>query len=417
MVEIREESSETHDGAGSSGTGSSSRPANPPTGTVSFVGYLKQRPTDAVLWALRVATIGFAMLYMFPIGGPQSQASAYSKTLMAGAATNALRMHQRLGGFQLSREFFATMFLEDSCHYLFYCIVFLGCSPVTMALMPVLLFSVLHSSSFTIQLLDAIGQSQLFLRRWLTTLTESYTQNLLSVIACTEIFLMPLVIGMIFMGKASMFLPFIYYRFLTLRYMSRRNPNTRIAFHQMRVALEQSVNRPACPGILRTAAHKLIGLLERLCPSPLLTIVTLILLDPVYTTAYINLNYQSVITYIVAGLTLLYCVVSAVMYAIMHRRDSEAPLTNCSISEVILSGAGMIGWLLVCGISASVSQNTIIDTGERFGWMGACAGLNVALFFGICALFCLNLIVDKVLSTERRSNYGGPKYTPAQRVN
>lgn len=40
------------------------------------------------------------------------------------------------------------------------------------------------------------------------------------------------------------------------------------------------------------------------------------------------------------------------------------------MQEVILGGAGMMGWLLVCGIAASVSQNTIIDTGERFGWMG-----------------------------------------------
>jgi len=149
----------------------------------------------------------------------------------------------------------------------------------------------------------------------------------------------------------------------------------------------------------------------------LLTIVTLILLDPVYTTAYIQLNYHIVLIYIVSALTLLYCVVSAVMYAIMHRRDSDAPITNCAISEVIFAGAGMIGWMQVCGIAASVSQSTIIETGERFGWMGACAGLNVALFLGICAIFCLNLINDKVLSSERQLKYGvGPKYGQGARL-
>ncbi|MFH4978801.1 hypothetical protein AB6A40_005510 [Gnathostoma spinigerum] len=105
----------------------------------------------------------------------------------------------------------------------------------------------------------------------------------------------------------------------------------------------------------------------------LLTIVILILLDPSYTTTYISVNYEIVLIYIVSGFTLLYCVVSIVMYAVMIsrvRNESEpSSLTNCSLTEVIFCGAGIIGWMLICGICGTVSQRTIIDTGELFGWM------------------------------------------------
>jgi len=136
----------------------------------------------------------------------------------------------------------------------------------------------------------------------------------------------------------------------------------------------------------------------------LLTIVTLILLDPTYVTAYISVNYEIVFIYIIAALSLLYCLVSIVMYAIMNRRD-DAPMTNCALSEVVFSGAGMMGWLVVCGIGGTVSQRTIIETGEAFGWIGACAGIIVACFIAIAAVATLNVLNDKVFATDRGSKY------------
>lgn len=283
MVEIREDSSEQGEGSSSNRqraqagedtshqSESQSRTENSGGGgsaSANPIAYLKARPVDTLLWILRILTVVFGFLYAFPfIGGPQQQANFYSKALMAGAATNALRLHQRLGGLRLSREFFSQMFLEDSCHYLFYCIIFLGSYPVTMALMPVFLFAVLHASSFGIQFLNNCGMSGNMLHRLLVKLVEGYSQSLLTVIACAEIFIMPMVIVMIFMGRGSILIPFIYYRFLSLRYLSRRNPNTRMAFYQMRVALEQSVNRPQCPALLKNGVHRIISLIGRLCPT------------------------------------------------------------------------------------------------------------------------------------------------------
>merc|ERR1712088_572895 len=78
---------------------------------------------------------------------------------MASAATSALRLHQRLPRVQLTREFAAQLILEDSAHYLFFAVIFIYASgPITMALLPVLLFAVLHSASYSLTLLDALGQ-------------------------------------------------------------------------------------------------------------------------------------------------------------------------------------------------------------------------------------------------------------------
>lgn len=53
---------------------------------------------------------------------------------MNNAATSALRLHQRVPRVQLTRQFLETLLLEDSCHYLFYSLIFLYAAPVTCIL-------------------------------------------------------------------------------------------------------------------------------------------------------------------------------------------------------------------------------------------------------------------------------------------
>jgi len=258
MPDIREEPTEDETSGSSTASGGG--------GISRIIEHMKGRKVDALLWLLRAVTVIFGILYVFPIN--VNQVSCYQKVLMAGAATNALRLHQRLGGaFQLNLAFFQQLFVEDACHYLFYSVIFIGVHPVTMALMPVFFFALLHWTSFTIQLLNVGGYSNGFVWRLLTKFVDQYSQTLLQVIACCEIFLMPMVIFMIFTGRSNLLIPFVYYRFLTLRYLSRRNPSTRVAFQQMRYALEQAVNRPNCPAILRNVAYKLIAVVCRLGPQ------------------------------------------------------------------------------------------------------------------------------------------------------
>lgn len=59
-------------------------------------------------------------------------------------------MQQRVGTITLSREFFARLMLEDSCHYILYSVLFLTSTPVTMALLPIFIFSGLQAAAFAV---------------------------------------------------------------------------------------------------------------------------------------------------------------------------------------------------------------------------------------------------------------------------
>ncbi|KJH45101.1 hypothetical protein DICVIV_08858 [Dictyocaulus viviparus] len=273
MVEIREESSEPYNPSTSAGTSraqSNGRGQN----FVTISQYISENTMECCLLITRLMTLFFALCYLFPFLSPVAVDSAYYKTFAAAAATNALRMQQRVGLVSFSRDFLSRLLLEDSCHYLFYSILFLISAPVTMTLLPITFFAALHAASQVVKLLTAIGKGQSSFALRLASLTQQHTANCLGIIACGEIFLIPLLIAMVFVrkryifsGKASLFVPFIYYRFLTLRYTSRRNPNTRQAFTQMRYSLDEVAASTLCPQIVRQLIHSSVRLISRLAPA------------------------------------------------------------------------------------------------------------------------------------------------------
>lgn len=88
----------------------------------------------------------------------RSSQSAFYKVLLSNAATSALRLHQRLPRLQLTKEFLALLLVEDSCHYLFFSLIFLYVQPFILILFPVVLFAVLHSASYSLKVLDVSKQ-------------------------------------------------------------------------------------------------------------------------------------------------------------------------------------------------------------------------------------------------------------------
>jgi len=227
------------------------------------------------LWATRILTIFFTIAYFLPIfpawlaGG--HPVAAYHKALMSNAATSALRLHQRLPRVAFTREFLATLLLEDSAHYLLYSLLFLytGSDPVTVALLPIALFAILHSASYSLTLLDTIGSNNRnwWLGRFLISLVELQSRGILRMAAFSEIFLMPMTIILVFTGRVSILTPFMYYRFLGLRYSSRRNPYTRAVFYELRVSLEQAAAGPNFPQFARGLLYKAITMVSSMAPQ------------------------------------------------------------------------------------------------------------------------------------------------------
>lgn len=112
------------------------------------------------------------------------------------------------------------MFLsEDAAHYLIFCVLFLYAAPITLVLVPVFLFALLHFASYTLTLLDTLGQNSWWGARMLISLVELQSRNILRLAAFQEVFLLPFTVMMIFAGKTNLVTPFLYYRFLSLRYI------------------------------------------------------------------------------------------------------------------------------------------------------------------------------------------------------
>lgn len=120
----------------------------------SAISHYASNKTDALLMFTRFLTILFSLLYMIPMHG---SGAFYKKVLIANAATSALRLHQRLPRFQLTAEFLNQLIAEDSCHYLLFSIIFLGCHPITLVLLPISLFATLHVAFSALTLLDKTG--------------------------------------------------------------------------------------------------------------------------------------------------------------------------------------------------------------------------------------------------------------------
>lgn len=237
---------------------------SPPRGFEVVKQHIIDHKVDVGQWATRLFTIMFTFFYFIPIiGNPYT---AYYKALVANAATSALRLHQRLPDVTFTREFLSTILTEDSCHYLFYSLIFLYVSPVTFALLPVFLFSLIHFSSYSLTILDLWGHNSCWPARLMISLVEFQSRNILRLIAFFEIILMPYTVFLIFMGRAGLLTPFVYYHFLTQRYNSRRNPYTRNMFHELRLLVESIASKPGTPQFISQILNSLVAFTCRLAP-------------------------------------------------------------------------------------------------------------------------------------------------------
>ncbi|XP_060065288.1 transmembrane protein 33-like [Ylistrum balloti] len=241
-------------------------PPTPPPPPQSVMGFMLSNKVEAGLWLTRLFTVICTFFFFIPVigSGPHG---FYQRALISNAATSALRLHQRIPNVQLNMAFLKTIMMEDSGHYLFFSLIFLNSYPITMALMPVFLYALLHACNYTKAVLNIMGPTFLQFVRNLIQKLQSQQVSVLRFVACTEIFIMPTIVFMMLSGRCSLFLPIIYYRFLILRYSSRRNPYCRTLFSEMRMTVEYLTNKPQCPGIVRTLCNKSIALIYRLAPQ------------------------------------------------------------------------------------------------------------------------------------------------------
>ncbi|XP_063365936.1 Krueppel homolog 2 [Cydia amplana] len=238
----------------------------PPKGIPALKAHVIANKVDVALWAIRILTVLCTFGYVLPLFC--NPVSAFYKALLGNAAVSALRLHQRIPAREIrpSREFLARFFLEDSAHYLLYSLIFMNVAPNLLILTPIFLFALLHAASYSLTILDTLGQNSLWVARLLISLVEFQSRNILRAAALAEIVLFPLVVFMALFGYCGLMTPFVYYYFVTWRYASRRNPYTRNTFRELRVLLERQAARPGLPAPLKSAINSAVQLVCRLAP-------------------------------------------------------------------------------------------------------------------------------------------------------
>jgi hypothetical protein len=249
MAETTEQTSPDHNP--SEPTDAPQAPAGPSV-MVKLTGLLNQGKLDAVSWFIRIYLVFLSIQHILLGGALPSIDPCYKKALIANALVACIRLHQRIGGnFALNKEHFARVALEDSAHYLLFSLVFLmQPGKITMALVPITIMAAIHAVKYSYKVLDTIGTNT---GRGLLNSIALKQQSLFRIVALTEIFLLPVLIIMVFLGRAQIFSPFLYYRYVKLRYHSQRNKYCQQVFYELRMTGDMYKNKAGTPAILKKA--------------------------------------------------------------------------------------------------------------------------------------------------------------------
>jgi hypothetical protein len=228
------------------------QPEAGPSVMIKLTALINQGKLDAASWFIRIYLVILSVQHILLGGALPSIDPCYKKALIANALVACVRLHQRIGGsFALSKEHFSRVALEDSAHYLLFSLVFLmQPGKITMALVPITIMAAVHAVKYGYKVLDTIGTNT---GRGLLNAIALKQQSLFRVVALTEIFLLPVLIIMVFLGRAQIFSPFLYYRYVKLRYYSQRNVYCKQVFYELRMTGDMYKNNPRTPAILKKA--------------------------------------------------------------------------------------------------------------------------------------------------------------------
>ena len=248
-------------------TNTNTTPATSPM--VKLTTLVQSGKLNAAAWCVRLYLILLSVQHFFLGGAIPSFDACYKKALIANAVVACIRLHQRIGGnFSLSKEHLVRVTQEDSAHYLFYSIIFLlqlKSGKITLALLPITLMAVIHAVKYGYLVIEAIGTNK---GRGLLNNIAHKQQSLFRIVSMTEIMLMPVILVMLILGRANLVSPFMYYRYIQLRYNSQRNAYCRTVFYELRVQGDLYKNSPRVPAIGKKAIQMVQDLCNKLGTPP-----------------------------------------------------------------------------------------------------------------------------------------------------
>lgn len=240
-----------------------------PSDLVIMKNFLSRDFKATIMFGARMFAAINGILFAFStFFNPSLALASYQRVLFAFGLSSVIRLSQRLGPVQFSKEYMINVVLEDSAHYMLYACNFYTHKPTTIIASIPTLYCALQASAFAGSMLAECSSSTWNLLKSQLIKMKEKQQQLLRVVATAEIFVMPLVVVQLFTGQCgSLLTPLVYYQFLVLRYMSRRNPYVRNAFSEMKLVVNQMIYSQSCPGFVRSIVSKVMGLIEKMSPA------------------------------------------------------------------------------------------------------------------------------------------------------
>lgn len=203
-------------------------------GLDAVIEYIKNSKIEFIMNVTRALTVLCTISYL--IGYPGPAQNRYKQALLMNAATSSLRLHARMPPpqmNQLSRAYFTNLMKEDSFHYLIFPLMFFTGQPITLALLPCCLFALFNLATYTMRILEKLGDQEQLIDKMASILTR-IQQSLMHTIALSELAMMPIAVVSVFTRVVSVLLPLFYYRFLLLRYNSLRSAHLRLLVSQIK---------------------------------------------------------------------------------------------------------------------------------------------------------------------------------------
>lgn len=246
--------------------GSQGSPGSPGT----LKGYITADMAATTLFVMRMVTIVCTLLFVLSTMGLFGGATSfYLNAMLTSLFTFIIRLHQRQKQANInlfSRAMLTLLSTEDSGHYMLYTFFYYNQLPLTIYLLPVFLYAVLFSVTYTQGLAPFLPSSIQSTLNQLNAKIASAQREIKRFIAYAEVFIMLFVIWNVITGSMFILAPLMHYQFLRLRYSSKRNPYVRIVFSDLRMTLQHLTAHPRCPTAVATLVNKAIELISRLAP-------------------------------------------------------------------------------------------------------------------------------------------------------
>lgn len=234
-------------------------------GFQAVMDHLINSKIDAGVWLSRLGTVGFSAFTLFALGFGNPW-GCYKRALLCNAASCSLCLHQNLQNVHFSEDFFNVLLMDDFFHYLLFSLTFLFSQHSVLVLLPLALYNLCNSAHYSMEVLNKLGEGTSAAGRFIRSIPEQYENDILKLIAWTEVIVMPLLLVMLVTGYGTLWEPFMYYHFLSLRYAARTGSYTREVFHELKLAVESYANSPSLPDIIRQFLHNMISVISQLSP-------------------------------------------------------------------------------------------------------------------------------------------------------